>query len=61
MLKNNWINEMYTNVPGLDGKFGYGGACFPKDTKALNEYMKTLESPNQVLESVIKECDLIRK
>jgi nucleotide sugar dehydrogenase len=60
MLKNNWINEMHTNVPGPDGKFGYGGACFPKDTKALNEYMKTLKSPNQVLESVIKECNNIR-
>jgi len=61
MLKNNWINEMHTTVPGLDGQLGYGGACFPKDTKALNEYMKTLGTPNQVLESVIKQCELIRK
>jgi len=60
MLKNQWINKMHTGVPGPDGKFGYGGACFPKDTKALNEYMKTLGTPNKVLEAVIKECENIR-
>tara|TARA_B100001123_G_scaffold439756_1_gene577259 strand:- start:1742 stop:2521 length:780 start_codon:yes stop_codon:yes gene_type:complete len=60
MLKNNWINEMHTTVPGPDGKFGYGGACFPKDTKALNSYMKKLETPNNVLEAVIKQCENIR-
>jgi nucleotide sugar dehydrogenase len=60
MLKNNWINEMHTTVPGPDGQFGYGGACFPKDTKALNSYMKKLESPNSVLEAVIKGCEDIR-
>ena len=61
MLKNDWINPMHTNIPGPDGKFGYGGACFPKDTKALNEYMKSLHSENEVLKSVINECDKIRK
>ena len=61
MLKNNWINPMHTTVPGPDGQLGYGGACFPKDTKALNEYMKQKGSPNRVLNSVIQECDLIRK
>ena len=39
MLKNNWINKMHTNVPGHDGKLSYGGACFPKDTNALSNYM----------------------
>lgn len=29
------ISELYTNVPGPDGKFGYGGKCFPKDTIAF--------------------------
>ena len=61
MLKNDWINPMHTNIPGPDGKLGYGGACFPKDTKALNEYMKSLYSENEVLKSVISECDKIRK
>lgn len=25
----------HTQVPGPDGKFGFGGSCFPKDTSAL--------------------------
>lgn len=40
MLKNKWINEKHTDVPGHDGLLGYGGACFPKDIKALLSYMK---------------------
>ncbi len=60
MLKNNWINSMHTSVPGPDGKLGYGGACFPKDTQALCEYMKSYNSPSKVLESVINEKDIVR-
>lgn len=29
------IGHSHTKVPGPDGKQGYGGACFPKDTSAL--------------------------
>ena len=60
MLKNNWINSMHTSVPGPDGKLGYGGACFPKDTQALCEYMKSYNSPSIILESVINEKDAVR-
>ena len=60
MLKNNWINPMHTVVPGTDGKMGYGGACFPKDTLALREYMSQNGSINNVLSSVIEENKLIR-
>ena len=61
MLKNNWINPMHTIVPGTDGKLGFGGACFPKDTNALCNYMKRKESHNIVLSSVIKENEEVRK
>jgi len=61
MLKNNWINPMHTNVPGPDGELGFGGACFPKDTRALNSYMEKKETEHQVLKSVIEECDRVRK
>jgi UDPglucose 6-dehydrogenase len=37
------INKMYTQVPGPDGKFGYGGKCFPKDVDALLEFVGNLE------------------
>ena len=35
MLLSGYINDMHTAVPGPDGKFGYGGKCFPKDVNAL--------------------------
>lgn len=60
MICNGWINPMHTQVPGPDGKLSYGGLCFPKDTKALNNYMKYLNIPNQVLTSTINERDMMR-
>ena len=33
-LLSGYINDTHTNVPGPDGKFGYGGKCFPKDVDA---------------------------
>ena len=29
-------------VPGPDGKQGYGGACFPKDTAAISNLFNSL-------------------
>ena len=34
-LFENKIGSTHMDVPGPDGKFGFGGACFPKDTEAL--------------------------
>ena len=39
-LLSGYINEMHTVVPGPDGKFGYGGKCFPKDVNAFTEATK---------------------
>lgn len=61
MLKNGWINPMHTNVPGPDGKLSYGGACFPKDTSALQQYMHRLNSENKVLKATIEERLQFRK
>jgi UDPglucose 6-dehydrogenase len=60
MVANNWINPSHTNIPGPDGLISYGGMCFPKDTNALNEYMKKINSPNLILESCIQERNLMR-
>lgn len=61
MLKNNWINPMHTQVPGPDGQLSYGGACFPKDTNALNDFMESRNSPNKVLKACIEERNKMRK
>ncbi len=60
MLKNNWINPMHTNVPGPDGLLSYGGYCFPKDTNALLNHMKRLDSPHMVLQATVNERNNMR-
>ena len=61
MLKNGWINPMHTTVPGPDGQLAYGGACFPKDTNALCQYMVRKQSEHGVLAAVIDECAALRE
>ncbi len=34
------IGDSHLNVPGHDGKLGYGGTCFPKDVNALLSFTK---------------------
>ena len=34
------IANSHLNVPGHDGKLGYGGTCFPKDVNALLSFAK---------------------
>jgi nucleotide sugar dehydrogenase len=35
-ISQGYLSQHYTQVPGHDGKSGFGGACFPKDTEALS-------------------------
>ena len=37
------IGDSHLDVPGHDGKLGFGGACFPKD---LNSLIVQMESHN---------------
>jgi UDPglucose 6-dehydrogenase len=60
MIDNEWINPMHTKVPGTDGKLSYGGACFPKDTNALLNYLERNDLPKKVLEATIKERNEMR-
>lgn len=34
------VGHSHLMVPGSDGKFGFGGMCFPKDTEALLSYAR---------------------
>jgi UDPglucose 6-dehydrogenase len=61
MLKNDWINPIHTVVPGTDGKISFGGACFPKDISALNEYMNKKDVLNSVINATIEERNNIRE
>ena len=61
MLKNGWINPIHTDVPGIDGQVSYGGYCFPKDTNALLEFMKSEDTPCEVLEATVSERNKMRQ
>ena len=50
------VGPSHTQVPGPEGKRGFGGACFPKDTQAFANFAKTFT----VLEEVIKQNNSYR-
>jgi UDPglucose 6-dehydrogenase len=49
------IGLSHTMVPGPDGKRGYGGACFPKDTNAFVKTAEYYDSDLPILKAVIKQ------
>ena len=34
-IRDGRVGHSHINVPGHDGKFGFGGSCFPKDIQAM--------------------------
>lgn len=42
-LLSGYINKPHTDVPGPDGKLGYGGKCFPKDVNAFLNFTQGTE------------------
>ncbi len=54
------IGNSHTQVPGNDGKYGFGGACFPKDTEALIKYAELKKVSLNVLSSAVKKNTLLR-
>jgi len=37
-IRDGRVGHSHLNVPGHDGKLGFGGSCFPKDIQALIKY-----------------------
>lgn len=54
------LGSSHLNVPGPDGRRGYGGACFPKDTLALNYESKQHQIDMTILKSAINYNNSIR-
>lgn len=46
------LGYSHMDVPGPDGKFGYGGSCFPKDMKAMVAFDKNSRM------TLVKEAEL---
>ena len=43
------VGHSHLNVPGPDGKFGFGGSCFPKDIQAMINFMDSIGIYSHVL------------
>ena len=54
------IGVSHMDIPGPDGKVGFGGHCFPKDTMALLSYSENIGEFMSVLEEVIDVNNKIR-
>lgn len=54
------LGNSHWDVPGPDGQFGYGGACFPKDVSAIVEHGLDIGTPQKLLEAV-KEINSLHR
>ena len=58
--KDSRIGDSHMNVPGHDGRRGFGGACFPKDSLALIKFAKSVGIDMKALISTVKINNKIR-
>ncbi len=54
------IGNSHMQVPGHDGRKGFGGACLPKDSYALVKYAEQIEKQLNILNNAIKLNNDIR-
>lgn len=55
------LGTSHWDVPGPDGMFGYGGACFPKDVSAIIEHAAENNVNLELLKSVRSLNEIHRK
>ena len=53
------ILHSHTKVPGPDGKRGFGGTCFPKDTASLRYEMQTSNMHPYLLNAMIERNEIV--
>ena len=54
------IGSSHLRVPGPDGSFGFGGACFPKDTSAMLKFAEQYKVALNILDAAVKKNTLLR-
>ena len=57
--KDERIKESHTKVPGHDGKLGFGGTCFPKDTSSLRYEMEKSGMKPYILNAIIERNETV--
>ena len=53
-VRDGRVGHSHLNVPGHDGKYGFGGSCFPKDIQALISYGNSVGVDLSVLKGAWK-------
>ena len=53
-VRDGRVGHSHLSVPGHDGRYGFGGSCFPKDIQALINYANDLGVDMNVLSGVWK-------
>ena len=48
-VRDGRVGHSHMSVPGPDGKFGFGGSCFPKDIQAMINFAEGLDINTNVL------------
>ena len=51
-VRDGRVGHSHLNVPGHDGRYGFGGSCFPKDIQAIISYADELDIDMGVLKGV---------
>tara|TARA_R110000737_G_scaffold20855_1_gene39223 strand:- start:217 stop:1101 length:885 start_codon:yes stop_codon:yes gene_type:complete len=51
-VRDGRVGHSHMNVPGPDGKMGFGGSCFPKDIQAIINYGESLDLNMNTLKGV---------
>jgi len=51
-VRDGRVGHSHLDVPGPDGKYGFGGSCFPKDIQAIINFSKELDIDMSVLRGV---------
>jgi UDPglucose 6-dehydrogenase len=55
------MGNTHMRVPGPDGELGFGGHCFPKDTRALIYYAEQMGVDLEILQKAVDKNNKIRK
>ena len=54
------IGDSHMMVPGHDGRYGFGGACLPKDSAAIIKFAESLDIELGTLKNVVSTNNKIR-
>ena len=53
LTRDKRIGNSHMQVPGHDGRLGFGGACLPKDSNAFYIYSNSINAPMDLLKKAI--------